>query len=268
MTYRVGQAVQLTTALDGTGTPPTMALTVTKPDGSTITPTLSAPSTTPTGWSWTANVAVDQEGDWLYLFTASGSYVGVDQDQFHVIAAGLRIVGLAEVKEHGNITGTANDRELLDFIGTAEQMVEAVVGVTVPRTVTDEVLRSSGELRKIPVLEVVSVVDGGVTLDPSAYSVRLDTGQIESTRWGGVWRGPQTLVTYRPGRVPIPEGIRWGAKELVVHLWRTTQTQRGGRARRGDEAAELAAESRAGYALPNRVLEALEPFALSKVDVG
>jgi hypothetical protein len=267
VTYVLGQRATLrTTVTDPAGqlSDATVALAVTAPDGTVSAPTVTHPST----GVYTADVTFTQPGDWLVVWTTTGAVVSADFDQVHVIAPALRIVGLAEVKEHGNITGNASDRELLDFIGTAEQIIESIVGVVVPRTITDEVLGSSGELRKIPVLEVLSVVDGGVTLGPSAYTVRLDTGRVDSLRWGGLWRGPQTLVTYRPGRASIEEAIRWAAKELTVHLWRTTQTQRGGRARRTDEAADLAAESRAGYALPNRVLEALQPFALSPVDVG
>lgn len=268
MTYHVGQMVQLTTSLTGTGTAPAMALVVTKPDGTTTTPTVSAPTVTATGWTWTANVLADQANDWLYQFTASGSYVGVDAGQFHVIAAGLRVVGLDEVKEHGNITSTASDRELLDFIGTAQQMVEQLVGPTVPVTVTGERHRSVGStiwLDRPPVLSITSVQEyAGATplsaLVAGEWAFDAASGRLDRIVSGypSYWLGTEVLVTYRAGRAPIPEAIRWGAKELTVHLWRSTQAQRGGRAR-GDVAEAATA---APFGVPNRVRDALALYLL------
>lgn len=261
MTYRIGEVVTLSTAMAGSGTAPTMTLTVTKPDGTSVAPTVSAAAPSGTGWTWTASFAVDQAGDWLWVFIGSGSYSAVDDGQFHVVGSALRIVGLAEVKEHGNITSAGSDRELLDFIGTAEQMIEAHIGPVVPRTVSAERLTirpgaTMAWLAYAPVLEVITVVENGITLEPADYLVWLDTGQADRLS-GGTWCGREALFTYRAGRNPIPAAIRWAAKELTVHLWRSTQAQRGGRAR-GEQA-----ESAAGYALPNRVREALIPFALS-----
>jgi hypothetical protein len=265
VTYYVGQMVTLTTSLTGTGTPPTMTLAVTKPDGTTTNPTVTGPTAITGGWSWSANVTVDQAGDWMYVFTASGTFVGVDEGQLHVIPSALRVVGLGEVKEHGNITSTANDRELLDFIGTAQQMIERLVGPTVPTTVTAEIhdsVRGRLWLRKTPVISVTSVTEyaGSIpytTLTSSDWSLDPATGSLARLYggWYSCWLGDTVQVTYKAGRQPIPEAIRWAAKELTIHLWRSTQAQRGGRGR-GTEPVEVAA----GFGLPNRVEDALEPY--------
>jgi hypothetical protein len=262
LTYRVGQVVELTTALDGVGAAPTVTLAVTKPDGTVTTPTVTGPTVTGTGWSWKANVPADQAGDWLYVFSATGTYVAVDDGQFHVITSSLRIVGLGEVKKHGNIESAANDDELIDFIGTAQQMIERLVGVTVPVTVTAEVHDSVGSrlwLRRPPVISVTSVTEyaGTTAYTPLAGTDwTLDGATGALSRVFGYWLGDTVRVTYRAGRTSIPEGIRWAAKDLAVHLWRSTQAQRGGTAR--GQSAEVVA----GFGLPNRVEDALAPYLL------
>lgn len=183
-------------------------------------------------------------------------------------------VTLDEVKLHGNITTDANDDELLGFIGTAQQMVEQLVGITVPQTFTQTVTdshRCHGGYpyptqhpylwpRQQPLLDVTSVTESGATVDPSLYLVDTEDGTIVRTDrrgWYGVPEMPLTFV-YRAGRLIVAEGICWGIKELTIHLWRSTQTQRGGRAR-GDTTETVAA----GYGLPNRVRDALAPFLLA-----
>lgn len=268
MTYHVGQMVQLTTSLVGSGTAPTMTLAVTKPDGTTVAPNVVGPTVTANGWSWIANTTADQVGDWLYVFTASGSFVGVDASQFHVIAAGLRIVGLDEVKEHGNITSTASDRELLDFIGTSQQIIEQLVGPTVPTTITGERHRATGTtiwLDRAPVLSVTAVQEYSGTAPLTAliageWALDAASGRLDRTTLSGYpsyWLGTEVVVTYRPGRTPIPEAIRWAAKEQTIHLWRSTQAQRGGRARGDTEVT-----SAAPFGVPNRVRDALAPYLL------
>ncbi len=271
MTYLVGRRVTLSTEvrnLAGALADTTMALTMTKPDGTTLTP---APTIThPSLGVYSADVTLDTPGDWLRLWTGTGAVEVTDVDQLHVIAAALRIVGLAEVKEHGNITSASSDAELLDFIGTAQQMIESLVGATVPRTVTEirhqgNPLRSRAHgpavlwLNEGPILSVTSVTEYGALVDPSLYLVDVNDATItrkDCRSWYGDQVFPFTVV-YRVGRVPIDEGIRWAAKELTISLWRSTQTQRGGAGRGGDTPA-----TPTGYGMPNRVREALEPFLL------
>lgn len=178
-------------------------------------------------------------------------------------------VTLDEVKLHGNITTSASDGELVDFIGTAQQMVEKLVGVTVPQTFTQTVVDAARPgstnyvwLRHQPVMAVTSVSEYGNTVDPGLYYLDTDDGslaRLDRRGWYGAPEWPLTVV-YQAGRLPVPEAIRWGIKELTIHLWRSTQAQRGGRARGGEQT-----EFVAGYALPYRVRDALDPFLLAPV---
>lgn len=264
MTYVQGQRATLkTTVTDESGNPAdaTVVLTITAPDGTISTPTVNHDGT----GQYSAAVTFNQVGDWLRVWTASGTIVAPTFDQIHVIAPTLRIVGLAEVKEHGNITSSASDGELLDFIGTAQQMIEELVGVTVPQTITETTYACSGAilLDKGPVLSVQSITEYGAAVDPSLYAVDLATGAIERTDCRS-WHGSSTWplgVIYRAGRNPIPEAIRWAGKEQTIHLWRSTQAQRGGRARGDIGDAAVAA----GFGMPNRVRDALIPFLLAPV---
>lgn len=262
MTYFLGQRATLRTEIRneaGQLANSTVVLTVTAPDGTVSTPAVANDGT----GLYSAQVTFDQAGDWLRVWSATGAVVTTDADQVHVIATALRIVGLAEVKEHGNITSSANDRELLDFIGTAQQMIEAEVGVTVPRTITETIYGNAQVLllSNAPVLSVQQVTEYAATVDPSAYVVDTTTGaitRVDGRAWAATVSSPTTW-TYRAGRAPIPEAIRWAAKELTIHLWRSTQAQRGGRGR-GD-----VPESAAAFGLPNRVADALAPFAKAPV---
>jgi len=93
------------------------------------------------------------------------------------------------------------------------------------------------------------------------YDLDLLSGRMTRTNTAGAhltYSGTEVRVTYRPGRQPIPEGIRWASKELAVHLWRRSQSQRGGRGRGDADVAPVGF----GYAIPNAVAEALSPFLL------
>lgn len=180
------------------------------------------------------------------------------------------VVTLEQVKRHGNITGDAADDELVTFIGTAQEMVEHEVGPVAIRTVTAERHTPAGPavfLQETPVLEVTSAEEyygtiPGVVLTADDYSVDLGGGVLERVLAGtvGRWYAPNLRVTYVVGRDPVPAAIQWAIMELTIHLWRATQVQRGGRARgaAGDIENTVAA---LGYALPNRVVDALAPFA-------
>jgi hypothetical protein len=122
--YNVGALATITTTLtDSTGTPTnaTMALVVTKPDGTTTGPTVSNPGT----GLYAANVAVDQAGTWLYVWTASGALTAVDEGQFTAASpAPLLYATAAELKTRLNITDTARDAEIRDALEAASRDVE------------------------------------------------------------------------------------------------------------------------------------------------
>ena len=276
MSYLIRQRANLSTQVrnkDGQLTDTTASLVLTRPDGTTVTPTVSHDGV----GLYSADVTFDQAGDWLRVWSTTGTVVSVDSGQVHVVAPALQIVGLDEVKAHGNITGTQSDNELLDFIGAAQRMIEAEIGPVVRRTVTGEVHPTYGYapimLDLAPVLSVTSVqeVVGTTTNAPLAaglYELDGESGML-TRMFGGVqgyWSGREAVVSYVAGRAVVAENVRLAAKELIIHLWRSTQNMRGGRGRGAGEPE--AAAGPAGFAMPNRVREMLAGEALSPIGVA
>ncbi|MDR7278931.1 head-tail connector protein [Catenuloplanes atrovinosus] len=178
----------------------------------------------------------------------------------------MAAVTLDAVKRHLNITGDAADAELPTFIATAQAMVEELVGPISPVEIVGE-RHTSGTcqvwLHRTPVLTVVSVAErtGGTStpLDPAAYFLDPDDGSLTREGYAGArFGGSLLLVTYEAGRDPVPPGLQWAIMELTAHLWRSTQAQRGGRARTDT----LDATTGAAFGMPNRVRDALTPWLL------
>lgn len=257
--WYVGQRVNVSTQVKdqaGLLADATMNLVVYRPDGTTAYS--GAPANHPSTGNYNHDVTLDAAGDWWWQFTASGAVEAVDVGQAHVVAAGPLIISLQDAREHRNVTSTADDRELTEFVRAAQVMLENKVGPVVPRTVAAERHEGCGRqqiaLYLRPVLQVVTVTEssyGGtpVTVAPSSYVLDGEAGIL--TRLGG-WHGTDVYVTYTPGRRPIPDHMRLAAKELVGHMWNKSQTIRGGL--RGQASAEQTAAAM-GYAVPNAVLE-------------
>lgn len=263
MSYYLGQRARIRTEVRdvaGVLTNTTLALTLTRPDGTTVVPGVTNDST----GVYHADVLLDQAGDWLRVWSGTGAVEVADADQFRVVATTLRIIGLAEAKEHRNITATADDRELLDFIGAAQKMIEGKVGPVVPFPVVDEVHYPATDLlvlKNSPVVEVTAVQEysGGTglgVLPAGQYRLDQQAGMLRrltASGSAGWWQGSEVRVSYTPGRRPIPDNLRLAAKELVGHLWKRSQALRGGG--RAGQATPEETVAGMGYAMPNAVLE-------------
>lgn len=208
--------------------------------------------------------------------TTPGSYLvqwtGTDTDGDVVTATEIidvatpvaLAVSLADVKAHLNITTSTQDAELIGFIETAQETIEGEVGAIAQRTVTEYVPGGADRLwlAETPILSVTSVTEYGSTLGASYYRLDAESGAIERYAATGLnptyqrWATGDVVVTYVVGRNPVPSSLEWAIKELTAHLWRSTQAQRGGRARGDGETPGAGA----GYALPNRVREVIERY--------
>lgn len=166
----------------------------------------------------------------------------------------MAVVTIEEVKRHGNITADSADAELVAFVATAQAMVEHETGPAEAVAVTET--HRAGQctiwLRRPPVLTVTSITEYGLVLSPTFYTADLTSGRIART--GSTFGGTDVVVVYVAGRDPVPEGIRWAVMELTIHLWRSTQAQRGGRGRGEDPVAPAA------FGLPHRVAHAIVPY--------
>jgi hypothetical protein len=274
MSYTLGQQVVLnTTVTDILGAPTnaTMSLTVTRPDGTTLVSGVTLTITNTGTGTYSCNVTTNQAGTWLYLWTASGAAIGVDDGQFDVLAITRRISSLADAKLHMNKQNTADDVEIQDFMDAAQAVITREVGDVVPTSYT-ETLSIDGYrliLTNRPVISITSLkvyysAAAMVTLDPSTYRFDIPTGIVERTGAGGypipfTGQGDTADVVYISGRTgPVPPNIRLAYLELTAHLWRNSQQGRNRRARGTGPEDDMAAVQ-LGFSLPNRVRELLGP---------
>ncbi|MFF8980181.1 head-tail connector protein [Streptomyces cellulosae] len=180
----------------------------------------------------------------------------------------MALLTLDEAKAQLNITGTAEDAELQAYVNAVTPVIERFVGPVEPREVTeahDGGVRPVLVLRQTPVLSltsVASVLTGGTAPPVEALVlVDPDTGEVRR-RDGGYLRG-LLQVTYQAGRTEVSPTINLAARILVQHLWRTQRpTRGGGLAGGGDDYSVSEPIPGFGYAIPNRVLELLEPYRL------
>lgn len=271
MSYTLGQQVVLTTAVtDALGVPTdaTMSLTVTRPDGSTLVSGVGLTITHTGTGAYSCNVATNQAGTWLYVWTASGAAIGVDDGQFDVLAITRRIASLADAKLHLNKQNTADDVEIQDFMDAAQAVIAREVGDVVPTSYT-EMLPNDGYrvvLTHRPVLSVTSLAvwNGGaspVTVDPTGYRLYGDSGIVERVNGGYPipFVGTDVSVVYIAGTSgPVAPNIRLAYLELTAHLWRNSQQGRNRRVRGTGPEDDMASVG-LGFSLPNRVRELLGP---------
>jgi hypothetical protein len=92
--------------------------------------------------------------------------------------------------------------------------------------------------------------------------VDLPRGLIRRSSGGSFAGGLWTFV-YQVGRGEIPPTINLAARILLQHLWRSQMPQgRGALAGGGNDWSVTEPIPGFGYAIPNRVLQLLEPFRL------
>lgn len=237
-----------------------VVFTVTRPDGTTSTPATTNPSLGVYQALYVTTMA--GRHTWSAATTSHGPQSGVFNVEALTSAA---IVSLADVKDHLNITSTANDEELRQAILSASAWVEARIGPVGRQTYT-QVIRRCGTpivLDHPPVISVTSVTPtGGVAYAPAALDVDLEAGLIypaSGYSWP-TWAYGTTTVVYVAGRVSVPAPVQWAVKEYVAWLW---DTQRG--AAQGSPAqADLGdmAGTTGFFTVPRRIEQALEPYAL------
>lgn len=186
------------------------------------------------------------------------------------------IVTLADAKAHLNIETIDDDTELQNFIEAATPVIEKIAGPVIVQTVTEyfDGGRPTLTLSKLPVISVTSVTETigdtnyvltavtlGSSTTPTGYTLDPERGRITRRVYNATGEFVDGLgnvkVVYSAGRANIPKNIRLAALELISHWWSMSQRNRnGGRpAFGGEDVLNMGA----GYAIPNRVRELLQP---------
>lgn len=178
----------------------------------------------------------------------------------------MALLTLDEAKAQLNITTTSHDVELQAYIDSVTAMVEWYVGPVEPRTVT-ETVNGRGPtlaLTQIPVVSLTSLtplVLGGLALEVAGLVVDTERGIIRREIGDPFYGGPWT-ATYTAGRGSIPPTLNLAGRMLVQHLWRTQQGPgRPGLGGNDDYDVNQPVPG-FGYAVPNRVLQLLQPYRL------
>lgn len=170
---------------------------------------------------------------------SSTSPTVTNEQQFDVEAqwSEVGIVSLQDVKIHlkKRVTDTADDEKLQGMILSATDLIEDRVGHVMPKLITEEVY-SRGHivvLKERPVVKVVSVTRLSTMGELAEHNPATGVNGWKLTSPEGILesyhRFPGDIqLVYRVGRVPTPHRYRLACKELVAHLWRTTQLNADG----------------------------------------
>ena len=261
-TVDLGQAVTLSWATAPAGS--TVALNITAPDGTPAAAgTITGGSPAVSGTPVTSVFVPAMPGRYVIRWTAAGDGgAGAYSDVLDVWPEDPRfIISLDDARNALNMPSTAVSPAQLDdlrlYIAAVTPVLEDIVGPIIPGTFTQT---DDGGGWAIPLYnrptQIVSVVESGQLLDPSAYFCDYDAGILYAGRPLAVRRfmpGYQAVqVTYKAGAQLVPPNVRLAARELLRHWWQLGKQGHGGDAN-GFGQGETYTPS--GYAVPYRVVQ-------------
>ena len=178
----------------------------------------------------------------------------------------MALLTLAEAKAQLDIDGSGDDIELQVYVDALTAAIERHVGPVAIRTVT-ETVNGHGPmltLAQAPVASLTSLAPltaAGTAIAVEDVYIDPDSGVIRRVDGAGFYGGPWTAV-YAAGRGTVPPTINLAARILLQHLWRTQYGASRGMSSigGGDDYSVTEPVAGWGYAIPNRVLQLLEPY--------
>lgn len=178
----------------------------------------------------------------------------------------MALLTLAEAKTQLDITTTTYDTELQAYVDSLTSVIEGFVGPVENRAVT-ETAEGTGctlALLSTPVVALTSLTPirtGSAPVDVAGLHVDGTTGIVRRLDGGRFTGGPWTAA-YTAGRGTVAPTINLAARILLQHLWRTQYgaSRAGVGVGGGDDYAVTEPIPGFGYAVPNRVLQLLEPY--------
>jgi hypothetical protein len=257
----------------------TVTLNITQPDS-----TISGPFTLTSATTGVYNYDYlpVQVGRHVARCVATGANASSFSDAFDVAPADMgAVISLADAKGHLNIQSTINDDELRLYLSAVTNLVEAQVGLVVPRTFTEVMgAFNSIVLDHEPVISVTSMLTtAGVDLSgyfalngeagmlqlipttigyPFAYRPYNFPGQpLDRLYYQGLlpfYQGQPITVTYQAGRQVVPAGWQLAARMILNELWASRRGAMAMPARGGDQEQPVVGTD---YTLNDRVLELL-----------
>jgi len=280
--YPLGQPVRLnTTVLNSTVDPAvpidagSLTLAVRKPDLSQQV--YNTPAHDGVGLYHQDVPAADltQLGHYQYVWVATGAGAGVSgPNEFDVYDPfQTELLSVADAKQHLNIATSSVDAELQGFIDASTAGIERHLGgPAIIRTVTEQIEQPIDLWRSLPLtyrpfVALTSITAGGQSV--AITDVYVTPGRVLRRKFGlpfvPFWAQPW-VITYTAGLdVSAPPSVVLACKVIVAHLWATQRGQSGGRGPgANNEYGSTAVGTVApgfGFAIPNRALELLNPYA-------
>lgn len=234
-----------------------VTLTVTLPDGTTATPTVANPPTVTGEYRYTYVPVQVGRHTWRFVATTPNTAY---QDVFEVRETeSPSIVSLADAKAHLNLTTTAHDDELREYLEAATEIVESYVGPVARRTRTARVCgyRTHIPLPHTQVLSITSVTvvkDGSTPISLSDLTIDTQSGVV-SYKNGVAFPYGEMDWTYTVGRSFVKANWTLAAKIILKHNW---ETQLGNLPSiQGDSPGYVV--SGYGYLVPFRAVSLLQP---------
>jgi hypothetical protein len=178
----------------------------------------------------------------------------------------MALLTLAEAKAQLDIDTASHDSELQTYIDALTAAIERHVGPVENRAVTETTTAGGAVLclSHLPVVSLTSLtplLTGGTAVQVSDVAVDGATGILRRKDGTGFCGGPWAAV-YTAGRGAVPPTIKLAALILLQHLWRTQYGASRGMSSvgGGDDYNVTEPTPGWGYAIPNRVLQLLEPY--------
>lgn len=181
----------------------------------------------------------------------------------------MALLTLAQAKAFTNISGTASDVELQLYVDSVADVVEAALGGPVEqRSITETVDVVDGgralALSKRFATAVTTITANGVAVATSdAY---ISAGNVVRRKLGYAFSPSldPVVVVYTAGIAAIgsaPAALTLAAAIIAGHLWDTQRGDVGGSGPGDDYGTVNTNVPRLGFAVPNRALELMAPWA-------
>lgn len=247
--------------------PATKVLTVKLPDQSTATPSVSTLSL----GNYYADYVFTQEG--LHSFqwiTTNPSIAETDYVNVNVFRS---VIGLTEAKAYINFGNATDETILRQMMAAITELIENVVGTTVQRLVTDELIpgvtKTAIRVPQAPVpttssvTQIKSIWAGGPLWTQAAgdFVVSPDSGVVYLKGMIPFYMGPW-LATYTAGMLVIPQAIQLAAKEILFDMWSTQRPYGADEMEPGPEATARFEQMMATYQVPAHANQLLNAHAV------
>ncbi|MFI0825722.1 hypothetical protein ACH4Q7_14840 [Streptomyces roseolus] len=176
----------------------------------------------------------------------------------------MALLTLDEAKSVLELTSTTKyDVDIQTYVDALTPVIERHTGPIEQRTVT-ETVNAYGPLlavSQVPALTLTSLTPihtTGTAVDVAELVLDGAAGIVRRLDGGAFAGGPWTAV-YTAGRPSVPANVTVAARMLLQHWWRTRYGAARGNPGGGEDYDVNEPVAGWGYAIPNRVLEILEP---------